>query len=105
MRRYEYKIVKMDEPSRPKGVLEGRSAEYVEVMSHHINTLAQTGWEYLRSDTLTTQRSTMVGRVEETLSVLVFRRPARSTRLDEGNPGENDANRSVVRIAFKRDGK
>jgi len=102
MSRYEYKIVKMDEPSRPKGVLEGRSAAYVQAMSEHINNLAQSGWEYLRSDTLTTQRTSVMGRVEETLSVLVFRRPTKAALPAKDEASKGDDGKSVINVAFKR---
>ena len=103
MSRFEYKIVKMDEPSRPRGVLEGRSSAYVQAMSGHMNELAKTGWEYVRSDSLTTKRVTFFGRSEETLSVLVFRRPFAPDRMSEPQPISPQPDGSVLHVAFNRD--
>jgi hypothetical protein len=72
-------------------------------MSGHMNELAKTGWEYVRSDTLTTKRVTIFGKAEDTLNVLVFRRPFTPDNSDAPDTSGKQGDGSVLRVAFKRE--
>ena len=85
-------MVPLEEPGATGDALGNRPEAYVRAMSEHTNALARAGWEYVRTDTLTTSRKSFWRKIEETTSVLVFRRPFRV----EPMPGMDVAAAGVV---------
>ena len=77
MSHFEYRMVPLGEQEHTGDALDGRPEGVIREMAEHANALARAGWEYVRTDTVRTHRRAFLRRIEDTTSVLVFRRKFR----------------------------
>ena len=100
---FEYKVVPAPAKGEKAKGVKTPEARFAHALENVMNTLAQDGWEYLRSDMLPSEeRSGLTGSTTNWRNVLVFRR-VRPGSLEAFEPREVSAAQTSTAETMRQD--